>query len=262
MASAVKITIITPTYNRPDLLIRAIKSARSQTFQDWEMIIVDDSTIQEAIQKNTEIVQVDTRIKYIKNPHNMGAAHCRNLALDDAAGEWVTLLDDDDVFYESASLDTMHSESISDTDSTWHTFMCVKPDGEAITRQLVDKDSYNWIKDFLYGKSFRGDATHLIKRDLIADIRNYGSQRSEWQFWYNLAEKSNFIYHPIPIVVREYLEGGLTDIWQGKRDRVFLLQQLFHAARTIRTWKYIPLIGMRYLASFNVVSKVYISLKT
>jgi cellulose synthase/poly-beta-1,6-N-acetylglucosamine synthase-like glycosyltransferase len=66
------VSIIIPTYNRKDLLERAIKSVLSQTFQDWELIIVDDGSTDETRDLVENFQRVDPRIKYIWQ-NNSGA---------------------------------------------------------------------------------------------------------------------------------------------------------------------------------------------
>ncbi|MCA9750380.1 MAG: glycosyltransferase family 2 protein, partial [Romboutsia sp.] len=69
------VSIILPTYNRAYVLNRAIDSVMSQTFKDWELIIIDDNS-----KDNTEDLIKginDKRIKYIKNIKNLGGAESR-----------------------------------------------------------------------------------------------------------------------------------------------------------------------------------------
>jgi glycosyltransferase involved in cell wall biosynthesis len=89
------ISVITPTFNRAYILPAAIQSVRTQTHQNWEMIIVDDGSsdnTRELIQKMNE-----PRIIYLYQ-ENSGQAVARNRALDIANGEWITFLDSDNEF--------------------------------------------------------------------------------------------------------------------------------------------------------------------
>ncbi|MCK4918258.1 MAG: glycosyltransferase family 2 protein [Candidatus Pacebacteria bacterium] len=91
------ISIIIPTYNRPELLRRAIKSVLNQTFQRFEIIVVDDGLVERA---NKIIKEIDDlRVVYIQHKENRGASAARNTGNEKARGEFVTFLDDDDEFY-------------------------------------------------------------------------------------------------------------------------------------------------------------------
>lgn len=87
------VSIITPTYNRAHTIQKAIDSILSQTFDSWEMIIIDDGSsdrTEEIVKKNK-----DTRIKYLKKD-NGGASRARNYGIEHSSGKWIMYLDSDD----------------------------------------------------------------------------------------------------------------------------------------------------------------------
>ncbi len=91
------VSIITPSYNTAAFIAETIASVQAQTYKNWEMIIVDDCSTD-----NTDEVVApflaDSRIKYLKNPKNSGAAISRNFALREAKGKWIAFLDSDDLW--------------------------------------------------------------------------------------------------------------------------------------------------------------------
>jgi glycosyltransferase involved in cell wall biosynthesis len=92
----VLISCITPTFNRKNLLIKAIESTIKQTYLNWEMIIVDDGSTDGTEIKVKEIQARDSRIVFYKNP-GKGACSARNFALKRAKGKYIAFLDDDDL---------------------------------------------------------------------------------------------------------------------------------------------------------------------
>lgn len=91
------VSIIMPSYNTAKFIGATIESVLSQTYTDWELIIVDDCSTD----NTDEIVATylhDTRIHYYKNEKNNGAAFSRNRALRMAKGKWIAFLDSDDVW--------------------------------------------------------------------------------------------------------------------------------------------------------------------
>lgn len=91
------VSIIMPSYNTGAYIAKTIDSVLAQTYQNWELIIVDDCS-----SDNTdEIVSTylsDDRIHYLKNEKNSGAAFSRNTALREAKGKWIAFLDSDDLW--------------------------------------------------------------------------------------------------------------------------------------------------------------------
>ena len=89
-----KVSIIIPTCNRPNLIKRAINSVLKQTFQDFEIIIVDDG-FKERAEKVVKNIK-DERIKYIQHEVNKGGGAARNTGIKATQGEYIAFLDDDD----------------------------------------------------------------------------------------------------------------------------------------------------------------------
>jgi glycosyltransferase involved in cell wall biosynthesis len=98
-----KFSIITPTYNRADLIERAVKSILNQSYQNFEMIIVDDGSTD-----NTEKIiskySDDVRIRYVKATQNGGVNKARNIGIKSISedSDWITFLDSDDEFCPDA----------------------------------------------------------------------------------------------------------------------------------------------------------------
>ncbi len=91
------VSIITPFYNRKDLLLRSIKSVQSQSYKNWELILVDDGSTEDISEVGRHIAK-DNRIKLINYKRNMGVAHAKNTGLDAVTGEFIAFLDSDDTW--------------------------------------------------------------------------------------------------------------------------------------------------------------------
>jgi len=100
------VSVIIPTYGRANLINRAIESVLNQTYENIEIIVVDDN-VDENISNETKskIDKFDSdKIKYIKNSVNLGGALSRNEGIMIAKGEYITFLDDDD-FYNKQKIE-------------------------------------------------------------------------------------------------------------------------------------------------------------
>ena len=95
------ISVIIPTYGFPQFLHKTIQSVLNQTFQDFEIIIVDDNDPETESRRETENVLSffsDKRIHYLKHPHNLNGAVARNTGLAKATGKYIAFLDSDDEY--------------------------------------------------------------------------------------------------------------------------------------------------------------------
>ena len=94
------ISIIVPVYNVEKFIVETMDCVRSQTYANWELLLVDDcgpdnsARVIEEYMKNTG----DVRIRLIKQPSNMGAARARNRGLSEAKGRYIAYLDADDLW--------------------------------------------------------------------------------------------------------------------------------------------------------------------
>jgi glycosyltransferase involved in cell wall biosynthesis len=91
-----RVSVIITTHNRAGLLRNAVASVLAQSFQDFEIIIVDDasSDATQAVIANCS----EARIRYLRHAKNRGEAACRNTGVDHATGDYIAFLDDDDTW--------------------------------------------------------------------------------------------------------------------------------------------------------------------
>lgn len=94
------VTIYIPTFNRINLLQRAINSVLNQTYKNIELIVVDDCSTDGTVDYLKDISKKDPRVRYFLKEKNSGACVSRNIAINNAKGEFITGLDDDDYFTE------------------------------------------------------------------------------------------------------------------------------------------------------------------
>lgn len=98
------VSIIMPTYKCGRFIGKSIKSVQAQTYQNWELIIVDDCSGDGTVDTVLAYKKNDDRIKFYQNITNSGAAVTRNTALRHANGRWIAFLDSDDL-WESTKIE-------------------------------------------------------------------------------------------------------------------------------------------------------------
>ena len=108
------VSVIMPNYNSAKYLNSTINSVISQTYQNWELIFVDDCSTDDSL----DIVRsfCDSRIRILQNERNSGAAVSRNRAIELANGRWIAFLDSDDLWMPEKlekQIAYMHSSDIA-----------------------------------------------------------------------------------------------------------------------------------------------------
>lgn len=98
MKSAPRVSVIVPAYNAAAYLPATIQSVRQQTFQDFEIWVVDDQSTDDTVAVVQKLMTQDARIKLVQLLANQGVANARNVGVAHAQGQYVAFLDSDDMW--------------------------------------------------------------------------------------------------------------------------------------------------------------------
>ena len=190
------ISVYLTTFNRSSLLIRAIDSVLSQTYQNWELIIVDDCSTDNTEEVVNQYIKKHKHIKYIKNETNIGACASRNKAINMAQGKFITGLDDDDYFLPNR-LESFNNGWENKCNNVEILF------SKYIFRRAAD--SYYYPKFFPYKKlndvkqndifaNFYLGSQVFTRTEHLVKIGGFDSAFSAWQdfeCWYRLLSLGN-----------------------------------------------------------------------
>jgi glycosyltransferase involved in cell wall biosynthesis len=90
------VSVVIPTRNRPDSVLRAVASVSAQTFREIEIVVVIDGPDSETVVALTAAQASEPRLRFLALDHNQGGSGARNRGIEAAKGDWIALLDDDD----------------------------------------------------------------------------------------------------------------------------------------------------------------------
>ena len=98
------VSVVIPTYSRNETLTRAINSVLNQSYQNLDIIVVDDNPVDSewriSTEKLMEQYKNNKNVRYLKNKNNLGGSGARNEGIMAAKGEYIAFLDDDDVYFK------------------------------------------------------------------------------------------------------------------------------------------------------------------
>jgi len=93
------VSVIMPAYNASAYIRKSIESVIGQSYDCWQLIVVNDASTDETLAITEAIAATDTRIQVVSVDENRGVAKARNLALENARGKYIAFLDSDDFWY-------------------------------------------------------------------------------------------------------------------------------------------------------------------
>ena len=99
METSPRVSVVIPTRNRPELVLRAVRSALSQTYKNLEVVVVVDGPDPETVKAVTDLGEFCVRVRHLTE--SVGGAEARNEGVRTAGGEWIAFLDDDDEWLPS-----------------------------------------------------------------------------------------------------------------------------------------------------------------
>jgi len=127
------VSIITPSHNAEKFIALTIESVLAQTYQEWEMIVVDDLSSDNTVQVIEDYAQNDPRIKLIKLEQKSGPAVARNRAIEASRGQYIAFLDADDLWMPE-KLEKQISFMIKhDLAFTYSSYKVINVEDEALT---------------------------------------------------------------------------------------------------------------------------------
>ena len=211
------ISIVIPTYNRADLIGKAIQSILDQTYQNWELIIVDNYSDDET----KEVIDSfkDSRISMLMLPRTGSVAASRNFGVQHSKGEWIAFLDSDDWWFPR-KLEFVSKVIQHEPDLIYHDLQIVSLDGSPIKRR---KTKSRRLKppiylDLLLNGNDIALSSVVIRKSVFIFINGMNESPSlfaveDYDTWLRIAQITNrFKYINKALVVYRLHDGNIGKI--------------------------------------------------
>jgi glycosyltransferase involved in cell wall biosynthesis len=199
------VSVVVPSYNRPDVLLESLSSIEDQTYDDIEVVVVDDASstpVEEVLDGFRSDFPYPLTV--IRHDTNKGASAARNTGIQESEGEFVAFLDDDDMWEKGKmkkQVDRLHRAG--DDAGVAYTGMRIVDGSGDTTRRHVETLEGDVTKELLRRNFVGSFSTVMVRTEAIEDAGLLDERFPCWQDieWYiRLSEDWNFVAVPEPLV--------------------------------------------------------------
>lgn len=187
------VSIITPVYNISDYLFKTIESVIHQTYKNWELILVDDCSVDSSPEIMRFYSSLDGRVRPFFLEENQGAGYARNFGLEQAKGEYVAFLDSDDVWLANKLQDQVEFMRSNISIEFSHTWYSEIDENDQEIRMFVTpkKISFGLLKYNNYILT----SSVLCTRDLALGSKfSLMRRRQDWVYFLELLKNTKHAY--------------------------------------------------------------------
>ena len=190
------VSIITPTYNTEKFIKETLKSVQNQTYQNWEMILVDDASTDETVNVISDFAEKDSRIKLFKLEKNSGNGFARNIALEKAVGKYIAYLDADDLWFPMKLEKQINFLKSNNLPFTFSFYDCIDEEGNSLNRRI--EAPINLTYNQLFFCNYVGNLTAIYDADYFGKIILEATQkRQDWRLWLTILKQIQ-VTKPVP----------------------------------------------------------------
>jgi glycosyltransferase involved in cell wall biosynthesis len=209
------VSVVIPTRNRARMLETAVRSALDQTFRDLEVLVVDDASEDETPLAVSQFE--DTRLRYIRGNSPVGGAAARNIAIQNARGEYLAFLDDDDEWFPSKldrQMDVFRTSSVA-PGVVYASYLIVDRNSGDILAQRIASKRGDLSRELLTRNYLGGSSCVVTRRELLEKVGLFDESLPsfhDYDLWIRLSPHTQFDFVEEPML-KYYLHGR--NIWRN-----------------------------------------------
>lgn len=274
-----KVSVIIPTYKRSEFLERAIDSVLNQSYSNIEVIIVDDNDPSSNYRYDTEKkmlrYQENSKVKYTKNNNNLGGALSRNEGIFKASGDFITFLDDDDIYLPDKIKVQVDYMIKNDFDMTLTNLKLVNEKDV-----LIGYRKYNHIEELDRDKLLKyhlmrhltGTPTFMYKANKLKEIQGFENVKMGQEFFLMLKSIENNLkigyLNECYVIAYRHNSGGIS---QGKNkiigeNNIYSLKKGYFNTFTMREkmfirFRHYAVMTIAYIRNKDFINALLNSIK-
>ena len=197
------VSIVIPTYNHAEFIIKALKSVIDQTYKNWEAIIIDNESVDETYKIINSLN--DSRIKYFKISNDGVIAKSRNLGIKEAKGDWIAFLDSDD-WWTKDKLEVCFGKISENVDFIYHAHEYVFKSKSFFKKKIIKGRQLKKpiLNDLLVGTITKGtqisNSSVIVRKNILNKIGGLNENKilvgsDDYDTWLRIAQITDqFLY--------------------------------------------------------------------
>lgn len=232
------VSVIMSCYNSSEYIETSVYSVLNQTYDQWELIIIDDCSTDNSYEKIENFTKIDKRIKCIKTEINSGPA-CRNIAIKEATGRYIAFLDSDDIWYrDKLEKQVCLMEENRLLASCTYAWACTIQDNRIEICKLL-RSPKNITPWYLELCNFVSSPTPMYNQEVLGKIYMPNlRKRQDYALWKDIAGRVGSI-RCIEIPLAIYRKGNKNSVSGNKLKSMYASFQLL---RSVEKCQLIPAV--------------------
>ena len=225
-----EVSIVMPAFNSSAYISQSVNSVLRQSFQSWELLVVDGGSTDKTLSIIKELEMADSRIRLINNLNDCGPAHARAEGISHASGEYIAFLDADDLWLPEKLALQIEFMSKNNYHFSYTSYRKMDASGVLASCVLSTHSSFNFIS----GLSRRGigSPTVVISRNLFDSniLGTIGKSHGEETLWWLLILKKGVkahgllkplaLYRDTPYSLSKKVMRNQTTVWHSYRNEL------------------------------------------
>jgi glycosyltransferase involved in cell wall biosynthesis len=253
------VSVIIPCYNGEKFIAEAIESVINQTYENWELIIVDDGSTD----NSKEIVKKYLsckRIQYIKHEENQGIPFARNTGIKASKGQYIALLDQDDLWISDKlkiQIDIFNKDEDKKIGLIFSDFLSMSDGiithGSWPSRRVpknIDSLSITEVARVLFVYNFIPTVTVLIRKHCFDNLGllddNFLGGTDDYEFFIRLTNNYQLKYVDYPLAIRRFHDNNFSKMERFFKDEIYIIDKTITNYNQLKDLKKIKLANLYY----------------
>lgn len=203
-----KVSVIVPAYNISKYILDALQSIKKQTYKNYEVLIIDDGSLDETPSIVEDFCKSNQQFKLLKKA-NGGLSSARNYGIDHAKGQYIALLDGDDIYSKDKLANHVaHLDNDPSIGVVYSASKAIRDDGKPTFFILSGKPLYKDLLTSLLCKNFIGHGSNgVFRRCLIDEVGNFDESlpsSEDLDFWLRVASTRRWKFYREKAILSYY----------------------------------------------------------